>query len=258
MIAIAVFTALMYCIISALLIKHWKNQEPSKPLLIATAATAILHGVYTYLRSICDSGVDLSLFSASNFISLTLVLLVIVISALRPIQKLTSPILLLAATNIAFSLLNPEQSNITPYAIASHVLPSLLAYSLFSFAAAHAVVLWFQNHALKTQQLNKIINVLPPLDALESALFMVVTAGFVLLTSAMITGTLFIEDFWDQRLAHKTFFSITAWLVFATLLLGRKLGHWRGNSAIKWTLSGYGLLVIGYFGSKFVLEYLIR
>ncbi|MGD8734284.1 MAG: cytochrome c biogenesis protein CcsA, partial [Gammaproteobacteria bacterium] len=61
-----------------------------------------------------------------------------------------------------------------------------------------------------------------------------------------------------QHLVHKTVLSIIALLVFGVLLLGRWRFGWRGRKAIHWTLVGYGLLVLGYFGSRFVLEVLLQ
>ena len=47
---------------------------------------------------------------------------------------------------------------------------------------------------------------------------------------------------------------VVAWLVFGVLLLGRWRFGWRGRKALHWTLAGYVLLGLSYFGSKFVLE----
>ena len=33
---------------------------------------------------------------------------------------------------------------------------------------------------------------------------------------------------------------------------------WRGKKAIRWTFGGWVLLLLGYFGSKFVLELYIK
>jgi ABC-type uncharacterized transport system permease subunit len=46
--------------------------------------------------------------------------------------------------------------------------------------------------------------------------------------------------------------------VFAALLWGRSSLGWRGVTAIRFTLSGFALLILGFYGSKFALEYLIR
>jgi ABC-type uncharacterized transport system permease subunit len=61
-----------------------------------------------------------------------------------------------------------------------------------------------------------------------------------------------------QHLVHKTVLSVMAWLVFGGLLLGRRVWGWRGQKAIRWTLSGFLLLILAYFGSKFVLELLLN
>jgi len=52
-------------------------------------------------------------------------------------------------------------------------------------------------------------------------------------------------------------FLIIAWVLFGVLLIGRVRYGWRGRSAVRWTLSGFGVLVLAYFGSKFVLEYIL-
>jgi ABC-type uncharacterized transport system permease subunit len=61
-----------------------------------------------------------------------------------------------------------------------------------------------------------------------------------------------------QHLVHKTVLSVLAWLVFGGLLLGRRVWGWRGRKAIVWTLSGFAILILAYFGSKFVLELILE
>jgi ABC-type uncharacterized transport system permease subunit len=52
-------------------------------------------------------------------------------------------------------------------------------------------------------------------------------------------------------------FSLLSWLLFASLLWGHLRHGWRGRHAVRWLLGGYVALLIGYFGSKFVLEVLL-
>ena len=82
--------------------------------------------------------------------------------------------------------------------------------------------------------------------------------GEVLLALSLVTGAMFFENLFAQHLAHKTVLSIIAWLVFATLLWGRHQLGWRGITAIKWTLAGFSLLILAYFGSKIVLEFVLH
>ena len=79
-------------------------------------------------------------------------------------------------------------------------------------------------------------------------------AGFAVLTLALFSGFIFVRDLFAQHLIHKTVLSCLAWIVFAILLFGRWRFGWRGRVARTWTLSGFALLGLAYFGSKIVLE----
>ena len=83
-------------------------------------------------------------------------------------------------------------------------------------------------------------------------------SGFALLSAGLLTGIFFLEDIFAQHLVHKTVLSIVAWLVFGILLWGRWRFGWRGRTAIRWTLSGFVVLLLAYFGSKFVLELILQ
>ena len=85
-------------------------------------------------------------------------------------------------------------------------------------------------------------------------MFQLITAGFILLTVSLGTGLLFVNDLFEQHLAHKTILSIIAWVVFGTLLWCRHFRGWRGRVAVRMTIAGVLLLLLSYFGSKLVLE----
>ena len=93
---------------------------------------------------------------------------------------------------------------------------------------------------------------------MESLLFQMLTTGIIFLTISLGTGFLFIEDLFAQHLVHKTVLSLLAWIIFTGLLLGRNFYGWRGLTAIKWTLVGFILLLLAYFGSKLVLELILH
>src|SRR5690606_40789045 len=83
-------------------------------------------------------------------------------------------------------------------------------------------------------------------------------AAFVLLGLALLTGVLFVADLFAQHLVHKTVLSILSWVVLAILLFGRWRWGWRGPRAVKLTLLAMVLLLLAFFGSKFVLELVLR
>jgi ABC-type uncharacterized transport system permease subunit len=91
-------------------------------------------------------------------------------------------------------------------------------------------------------------------EALESAAFQALASGFAVLTLALFSGFVFVDNLFAQHLVHKTVLSCLAWIVFAVLLFGRWRFGWRGRRAANWALSGFALLGLAYFGSKIVLE----
>lgn len=139
-----------------------------------------------------------------------------------------------------------------------HVLFSMLAYSLLTLASVQAILLAMQDHYLHSRQPVGFLRALPPLQTMESLLFEMIGAGFLLLTLALASGFVFLEDMFVQHLVHKTVLSTLGWLVFGGLLLGRLRYGWRGRTAILWTLSGFLILVLAYFGSKAVLELILQ
>jgi ABC-type uncharacterized transport system permease subunit len=96
--------------------------------------------------------------------------------------------------------------------------------------------------------------------AMESLLFRIIGLGFFLLTLTLISGMLFSEQIFHQALKfnHKNIFTIISWVIFGSLLIGRVQYGWRGRTAIRWTLTGFGVLLLAYVGSKFVLEVLLN
>ncbi|WP_428309129.1 cytochrome C assembly family protein [Hydrocarboniphaga sp.] len=142
--------------------------------------------------------------------------------------------------------------------ISLHILISLLAAGVLTLAAVQAVALAIQERLLRNHAIASRSGHLPPLQMMERLLFQMVAVGFGLLSLTLLTGLWFIDDWMAQHLAHKTILSIIAWLVFGVLLWGRWRYGWRGRIAIRWALSGYGLLTLAYFGTKIILEQVLQ
>ena len=93
---------------------------------------------------------------------------------------------------------------------------------------------------------------------MEAMLFELLWIGVALLTIAIASGVVFIDNIFAQSLVHKTTLTIAAWLLFSTLLWGHYQLGWRSNTAVRFTLVGFGLLVLAFFGSKLVLEVILH
>lgn len=203
-----------------------------------------------------DLGLLTTLTLASWFMALCAFLY-----GLRPINSPAHPgivIYPLAMITLVLkdNLHSSQPSVLVDPALEWHILLSLASYSLFTLAAIQAVVLAFQEKQLRKHQLTSVFRKLPPLQTLENGLFQLLTTGFLLLSTGLITGAIFINDLFAQHLVHKTVLSLVAWWVFAVLLWGRYKHGWRGTTAVKWTLVGFFFLLLAYFGTKLVLEYI--
>lgn len=141
----------------------------------------------------------------------------------------------------------------------AHVWIAMIAYSLFTFATLHALLMAIAERSLHHKTSLIKLPSFPPLMMMESLLFKIIGFGFVLLTITLVSGVLFSEQIFNKALQfnHKTIFSIASWLIYAGLLFGRYRYGWRGIKAIRWTLTGFILLVLAYIGSNFVSQIIL-
>jgi ABC-type uncharacterized transport system permease subunit len=147
-----------------------------------------------------------------------------------------------------------------------HLLVGTLAIGVLVMAAMHALLMMAADQMLHHRSPSKPplfarwFDQMPPLMALERLLFQFISIGFVLLTLTVGSGVLFSEQVFGRalRFDHKSAFSIAAWILFGILLIGRYLWGWRGRMAWRMTLAGVAFLLLGYIGSRFVLEVVLK
>lgn len=223
-------------------------------------AGLVIHGTLLYQQLFTHAGINLGFFHAGELVTWTILLLLLTSALSKPVENLGILLLPLAAVMIILNahfhtahILSAE----APWGLRFHVLISLLAYSLLAMASVQAILLAVQDHHLRHRHPGGFIRALPPLQTMEALLFEMIGMGFALLTLALLSGFMFLEDMFAQRLAHKTVLSLAAWIVFGALLWGRFKSGWRGQKALIWTLTGFVVLMLAYFGSKFVLELLL-
>lgn len=223
-------------------------------------AAVILHATVLYFALHTDQGINLGFFNAIS-LAAWLIVLIFLFSALgKPLEALGVFLLPVAALTLLLALHYPSARLLGPdssWQLHLHVLTSLLAYSVLTMASVQAVLLAVQDSQLRKHHPGGFIRALPPLQTMESLMFEMIMVGFVLLSAALLSGFLFLENMFTQRLAHKTILSIIAWILFSTLLWGRYRFGWRGRIAIRWTLAGFIVLALAYFGSKAVMELIL-
>lgn len=202
----------------------------------------------------------LGFFHAASTIGFLVALLIWMTSFNRPLETLGVVALPMAAVSALLDQLIPDTSLVRytdTEGLELHIYISLLAYSFLALAAVQAVVLSLQNNMLRHHHPGGFVRKLPPLTHMESLLFKMILIGWLLLTLALGSGFIFLEDIFAQHQAHKTLLSIAAWNIFAVLLYGHWRWGWRGNTAIRWTIGGFIVLLVAYFGSKLALELIL-
>lgn len=199
---------------------------------------------------------SIGLLEAISLLAWTLAVLACLISIER--QNRVLGVILLASAALGAAVTGTgrtyAQATAPGWELTAHILLSMGAAALLFAAAVTALLLVFLDRRLRTRRIAHLPSVLPPLDALEKVMFRLIGAGFALLTLSLFTGFVFVTNLFTQHLIHKTVLSLAAWTIFGVLLIGRSRFGWRGRSAVGWTLSGFGVLALAYFGAKFVLE----
>lgn len=236
------------------------SKDTRKQVFGCGLAAVCAHAISAYSVIKTSTGYHFGISEISTLIAVSISALVLISSIRKPLQNLFLGLFPLAIIAILFSL--TVRSNYPPtnvsVGLASHVLLSILAYSFITIAAAQAALLAYQNYQLKHGHASGLISKFPPLQDMEVFLFELLWVGQVLLSLGIVAGLLFVDDIWGRDgVIHKTFFSILAWIMFAVLLWGRHQLGWRGVTAVRGTLAGFGLLIVGFYGSKIALEYIL-
>lgn len=232
------------------------------PALLIASAALVGQGALLYRLGVHTDPAALNLTVLNALATvLGLASAITVISSFRErVEGIAVVLLPITALTVFLTVFVPE-SNVPiqtgEMALDAHILISLAAYALLTLAALQGVMLLLLHRALHGHQPAGWIRRLPPMESVEQLMFRFIVIGFLLLTLALVTGFMFFENIFAQHLVHKSALSVIAWIVFAVLLVGRHMAGWRGRTAVQWTLAGFILMGLAYFGSKIVLEWIL-
>ena len=141
-----------------------------------------------------------------------------------------------------------------------HVNVAILSYSLLTLGAIYSIfILLFEKNLA---QKNKIYSFFGgfSLLSMEDYLFKVYWLGFILLSITLFSGSLFSKEIFGAAIIwnHKAIFSLMAWMTYGAMLFGRTKYGWRGKKAVVISLFAFVFLFLAYFGTKFVIEVLLK
>ena len=217
---------------------------------------AVVHTAALLAERRLEPSAALSLGDMLALIGLVVAVTAIFMS-LRPGRRGMAALLLFiaAALEATFSEGTRQFSVGRPgWELSFHVAMAAIAFAFLTIGMVLAIAQVIVAHRLRSRRPLGWLKILTPIESLESGTFQSILAGFAVLTLALLSGAFFVENLMAQHLVHKVVLAIIAWFVFGVLLLGRLRFGWRGRQALRWTLAGYTLLGLSYFGSKIVLE----
>ena len=239
-----------------------RDPKPSKPLLAISLPAVVLHGLCLTPVIFAETGIDLSLFTIASLITFAATATILATALAQPKGRLENLYLLVfpfsiiaIAGSLAFGGTKVRQA--LEGGLLAHLLVSIFAYTLLTVAAFQAILLWVQERHIRHKEPIGVIRILPPLETLEVALFQLLWAGFALLTVSIVIGFVFLDNVLAPDVVYHTVLATASWCIYVGLLLGHRVFGWRGTMAARWTLSAFGLLGIGYFGSRFILEFVL-
>jgi len=228
----------------------------------AIAFALIIHAAGLYTALFAEVGMRFSFSFALSLMMWLAVLIYWLESFMARMEGMQPMVLPLAAICAILPVFFPNVhvvANAQATGFKLHFLAAMLAYSLLTLSALHAIFMGFTESALHKRSVKRSLNSLPPLLTMESLLFRMLLVGFILLTLTVGSGVMFSEVLFGKPLTidHKTLFAFASWGIFATLLVGRHAWGWRGKRALRWTLAGFALLILAYVGSRFVAEVIL-
>ncbi len=263
MLTASVTAALIYLLITGLRVRELRiNQAFNRPLLGTLALLAIvLHGYAAWAALQSPEGINLGFFKVSSLIFWVVNVAFLLSLLRRPLENLLLELFPLSAIAVIISALAP--GNISPFGDISggmilHISSSVMAYAVLTLATGQAALVAAQDYQLHNHHASGFVRALPPLQLMETMLFELLWIGLVLLSLSIASGMVFLDDMFAQHLVHKTVLTLLAWVLFATLLWGHHSLGWRAQTAVKFTLTGFAVLMLGYFGSKLVLEVILQ
>ena len=260
---LAPLAALLYLAATGLQLLHisQRRQQIDRTVFVLGLVALLCHAIVAWDSVVAVDGVNLGIYKVAALLFLVINLACITSLARRPLQNLLVVLFPLSALAVLISTYAPDTTAVVSDisgGMLLHISASLLAYAVLTLAAIQSGLLAIQDHQLRHRHTRGIIQILPPLQLMESMLFELLWIGVSLLTLSIVSGFVFVDDIFAQSLVHKTVLTIFAWLLFSVLLWGHyKLG-WRSQTAVRFTLAGFAVLMLAFFGSKLVLELVLE
>ena len=133
-----------------------------------------------------------------------------------------------------------------------HLIPALLAYTAFAFAAIYGLLYLLAQRDLRHRRFGVFFDRLPPLDLLGRMTWFALVTGFIFISITIVTGPLMFgpgsEAAQAALASTKVLLKIVtggvAWVIYAAAILGRWLGKWGPPRISGIAVAGYAVVMV--------------
>ncbi|AVJ56355.1 ABC transporter permease [Idiomarina sp. OT37-5b] len=263
MLTILLLLAIAGYVISAVVILRnlLQNRELHSGFHIIPALVAIIsHALLVFNEFSADNFHHINIASSLASVSWLVALFALLRSHHSGSLLLKPVVYLFAALTCLLLALAPAQwgSYINMNAgLLVHIVLSLVAYGVLALATLYAIQAAYVSYTLKQRRNPTLFHKLPPLMTIERYFFRLLFSGTILLILALLSGFAFLDNMFAQNVAHKTFLSIAAAIVYVVANVMHRVSGARGKVMVILTLVGSSLLTLGYFGSRFVKDIIL-
>ena len=133
-----------------------------------------------------------------------------------------------------------------------HIVLSFLSLSVFVLSFILAILFFLQEFQIKHKKFLSVFTRLPSLETMDIIHARAMSAGFLLLTLAIITGAM-----WAYSVRGVIFYkdprqlwTIGAWLIYGLFLQGRYSAKWRGRRGMLLSCLGFIIIIFTFVGVR--------
>ena len=243
-------------------IKSESGAGKNSVIVRSSAIIAVaIHGYLLYRVIFVDGAFSISLglsISIAGWISVLMYLCVSYKPAYINLGIILFPLAMVAAIIGAFAAGSARDHTLAA-GTGWHIVLAIPTYGVLCVAFAQACLLIVQDRHLHKISPERFMTALPAIQTMESNLKWLILSGFGLLSINLISGVgtniLCPGELFEFN--HHIVLSVIAWGCFACLLAGQKFAGWRGQAAAKWTIFAFCILILAYFGTRFVNDLIL-
>ncbi len=243
-------TAYIVAAVSAAVSLRSRRLEPGRFTLLLIQAGWLCHTVAIILR-----GIELGRLPVVTMAEVISVVIWAVVGLdlwierrqhVRPLSAFVLPVVLALGLGLPTGLRSMAlEPHVRSGWIVVHVTLVLIGLAALVLNFGGALMYLLQERQLKAKRPGIFYYRLPPLETLDRLTFATLTVGFPFLTVGLALGLAWAGPDWGRVVAFDplVFFSLAMWVIYAAMLLGRVMGHWRGRRAAYFAIAGFCVLL---------------